>query len=93
MFSEITEILMVILFGVSWPFNVVKSYRARTTKGKSLTFLLLIEIGYICGIVSKLSAPSFKWYVLFFYIVNLLMVAVDIALYIRNSRLDAISSS
>lgn len=27
--SEIFEIFMVVSFGVSWPFNVIKSYRVR----------------------------------------------------------------
>ncbi|MBQ1207560.1 MAG: hypothetical protein IIX65_03440 [Lachnospiraceae bacterium] len=79
---------MVVSFGASWPFNVIKSYRARTTKGKSLQFLVLIFFGYICGIISKLTAESFKWYVLFFYVLNLIMVGVDLLLYIRNSKLD-----
>ena len=88
MFSEIMEILMILAFGISWPMNVIKSYRARTTKGKSLAFLLFIFVGYICGIIGKLTAPSFKWYVLFFYVLNLLMVGLDLLLYIRNYRLD-----
>jgi hypothetical protein len=86
--SELLEIFMVVSFGASWPFNVIKSYRARTTKGKSLQFLVLIFFGYICGIISKLTAESFKWYVLFFYVLNLIMVGVDLLLYIRNSKLD-----
>ena len=86
--SEIFEIIMVVSFGASWPFNVLKSYRARTTKGKSLLFLVLIFFGYICGIISKLSAESFKWYVLFFYVLNLIMVGMDMLLYIRNAKLD-----
>ena len=86
--SEIFEIIMVVSFGASWPFNVLKSYRARTTKGKSLLFLVLIFFGYICGIISKLTAESFKWYVLFFYVLNLIMVGVDLLLYIRNFKLD-----
>lgn len=34
--AEMLEIIMIVSFGVSWPINVVKSYRARTAKGKSL---------------------------------------------------------
>ena len=52
------------------------------------TFLLLIFSGYICGITGKLMAPTFKWYVLFFYVLNFLMVGADLALYVRNYRLD-----
>jgi hypothetical protein len=92
--SEILEIVMILSFGASWPMNVIKSYKARTTKGKSLGFLLLIFFGYIAGIASKLvndaymSSISSKWYVLFFYCLNLLMVGIDLLLYIRNKKLD-----
>ena len=85
---------MIVSFGASWPLNVIKSYRTRTTKGKSLAFLLLILFGYIAGITSKLVNPVYmasfasKWYVLFFYVLNFIMVSVDLALYIRNYRLD-----
>ena len=90
--SEILEIIMLICFGASWPFNVVKSYKARTTKGKSLTFLILVIVGYIAGIVSKFtSTVEPKWYVVFFYILNAVMVSVDLALYFRNKRIDKLS--
>ena len=86
--SEILEIIMIVSFGCSWPLNVIKSYKAGTTKGKSLAFLLLIFFGYICGIASKLLAPSFKWYVLFFYVLNFVMVGADLVMYYRNYQLD-----
>ena len=86
--SEISEIIMIVSFGASWPLNVLKSWRARTTKGKSLAFLCLIFFGYIAGIISKLTAESFKWYVLFFYVLNLVMVGADLCLYYRNYLLD-----
>lgn len=92
--SEILEIIMVVSFGASWPFNVVKSYRARTTKGKSLLFLLLIFFGYIAGIASKFLNEAYmasfaeKWYVVIFYILNLIMVGTDLVLYVRNRAFD-----
>ena len=86
--SEILEIIMVVSFGISWPLNVIKSYQARSTKGKSLWFLVLIFFGYICGIASKLTADSYKWYVLFFYVLNFVMVGIDLLLYWRNYRLE-----
>lgn len=88
MLAELFEIIMIVCFGLSWPMNVIKSYRARTTTGKSLPFLLLIFTGYIFGITAKLIAPSFKWYVLFFYVLNLVMVGADLLLYWRNYKLD-----
>ena len=92
--AEILEIIMVVSFGASWPLNVMKSYRARTTKGKSLGFLCLIFFGYIAGIISKLVNDAYmanfasKWYVLFFYCLNFIMVAIDLGLYVRNYQLD-----
>ncbi len=85
---ELMEVCMIIAFGCSWPINVIKSYKVRTTKGKSLAFLLLIFGGYICGITGKLLSPGYKWYVLFFYVLNFIMVGVDLLLYVRNYRLD-----
>ena len=92
--AEILEITMIVSFGISWPANVLKSYRARTTKGKSLMFLCLIFFGYIAGIVSKLVNEAYmasfasKWYVLIFYVLNLIMVGADLCLYYRNYLLD-----
>ena len=92
--SELLEVTMILSFGASWPLNVIKSYKSRTTKGKSLAFLCLIFFGYIAGIASKLLNPTYmaafasKWYVLSFYILNLLMVGLDLCLYLRNYRLD-----
>lgn len=92
--SEILEIIMIISFGISWPVNVYKSFKAKTTKGKSLLFLLMIFIGYIAGILSKLLNESYmksfnnNWYVLIFYFINTTMVLIDLLLYIRNSKID-----
>ena len=87
---EFLEILMIVSFGASWPLNVIKSFQSRTAKGKSLAFLLLIFFGYIAGIASKLTSGAYmeKWYVLFFYVLNLLMVGADLVLYFRNRRID-----
>ena len=93
--SEILEVIMIVSFGASWPMNVMKSWKARTTKGKSLAFLCLILFGYIAGITGKFLNPAYmaaiseKWYVLFFYVLNFVMVATDLILYFRNKRLDA----
>ena len=92
--SEFLEIVMILSFGASWPFNVVKSYRARTAKGKSPVFLALILIGYVAGIAVKLMSETYmaefstKWYVLIFYVLNFVMVAIDLGIYVRNRRLD-----
>ncbi len=78
---EILEIAMLVLFGCSWPNNIIKSLSTKSTKGKSLLFMILIDLGYICGILAKLLAPTFKWYVLAVYILNFVMVSTDLVLY------------
>lgn len=97
--SEMLEIVMIVSFGASWPLNVIKSYKARTAKGKSLAFLCLIFFGYIAGITSKFMNEAYmasfrqKWYVLFFYFLNLIMVGIDLILYFRNKHLDKLASN
>ncbi|MBR2929951.1 MAG: hypothetical protein IKC32_01860 [Clostridia bacterium] len=92
--AEIFEIIMVLCFGASWPMNIMRSYRARTAKGKSLAFLVMIEIGYVAGIISKFVNEAYmadfgsKWYVLVFYCINFVMVGIDMILYFRNVMLD-----
>ena len=95
--AEILEIIMIVSFGLSWPANVMKSWKARSAKGKSVTFLCLILFGYVAGIASKFMNESYmdefasKWYVLIFYCINLVMVSVDIVLYFRNRAIDKAS--
>ena len=97
--AEFFEIVMIVSFGASWPMNVMKSYKARSAKGKSLSFLCLIFFGYIAGIISKfineayMASFSTKWYVLVFYFINLTMVGADICLYIRNRKLDKLAEA
>lgn len=92
--SEILEIIMVLSFGASWPLNLWKNYHSRTAQGKSLGFLLLIFFGYVAGIASKLVSAGYmaefaqKWYVLFFYCLNLMMVGANIGIHLRNAHLD-----
>ena len=85
--SQIFEALMVICFGISWPISIWKSFNARTAKGKSIIFMCFIVIGYAFGIVSKLASGNIT-YVFVFYVLNFVMVAIDIALYFRNSAID-----
>ena len=93
--AEILEVVMIVSFGASWPMNVMKSWKARTTKGKSLAFLCLILFGYAAGITGKFLNPVYmaefakKWYVLFFYFLNFIMVSMDLIIYFRNKKLDA----
>lgn len=90
--SQFFETLMVICFGISWPTSILKSYTAKTAKGKSPLFLSFIMVGYLCGIISKIAAYKIT-YVFIFYVINLLMVSIDFGLYFRNKKLDARSKA
>lgn len=89
--SEIFEVIMVIFFGVSWPLSIIKSYKSRTAKGKSVIFIIFIIIGYLSGITSKIVGNKIN-YVLIFYCINLIAVSIDLFLFIRNRKLDAINN-
>lgn len=89
--TELLEAIMVICFGISWPVSIMKSVKSRTAKGKSLFFLLMVWIGYVDGVIWKFIEFSktgvFK-YPSYFYIINLIMISIDICLYFRNRKLD-----
>lgn len=88
--EQIFEVLMIICFGVSWPFNIAKSWKAKTAKGKSLLFEVCILLGYICGIAGKFITGNVT-YVLVAYVINVVMVTVDILLTLRNMALDKLA--
>ena len=80
------EIGMLVCFGAAWPLNIYKSFKSRTAAGRSILFQWAILAGYISGIIHKLLYS--RDVVLYLYILNFVMVAVDTALYFRNKRLD-----
>jgi len=83
---SIFEAMMLICFGAAWPSSIYKSYVSRTSKGKSLIFLVIVLAGYVSGILNKVYYNYDA--VIYLYIVNALLVIIDIALYFRNVRLD-----
>ena len=85
--GSILETVMLVCFGFSWPLNVMKAYKAKTAKGTSLPFILLIVTGYIAGITAKVITDQIN-YVLIAYIVNLSIVSLNIVIYFRNVSLD-----
>ena len=90
--ADIFELLMIVCFGISWPLNIYKAWKARTTKGSSVQFYFLILVGYLFGITSKVlklrSGVSTPGYVWFFYILNSVIVTAGIVVWFRNRRLD-----
>ncbi len=85
MHLSIFEALMLLCFGISWPFSLWKSWKSRQNGSKSLVFLVLVFVGYLAGITNKiLNHPD---WVLTLYILNALMVAADLILFFRNRAL------
>ena len=90
--TELLEAVMVICFGLSWPGSILKSWKSRSNKGKSLFFLCMIAFGYMAGISWK--AIEYRHtgvirYPTVFYVINLVMILCDIAIYFRNRRIEA----
>ena len=97
--TDLLETLMILCFGIAWPLSIYKSYTSRTSKGKSLQFEFFIWIGYIFGITRKFlqlqaaagAALGFLFYLSwFFYALNFLEISIDMVLYFRNKKLDAL---
>ena len=91
------EALTIFCFGLSWPISIRKSLISKTAKGKSLFFEVFLLIGYAFGIIRKiiqvavLSESGFVFYLgFFFYVFNFVAISIDVALYFRNSKLDAL---
>lgn len=87
--AEICEVIMMISFGISWPISIFKSLTSKTAKGKSILFSYFIIFGYLCGLLGKFISGNIT-YVIFFYIINIVMVSIDAMLYYRNKKLDEI---
>ena len=97
--TNLLEALMILCFGLSWPISIRKSWISRTAKGKSLYFEVFIWIGYVFGIARKVilwmeagaAGTSLDWLFYlgwFFYILNIVEISIDMALYFRNVKLD-----
>lgn len=81
---SIFEAAMMLGFGLAWPFNIYKSVKSRSSQGKSLGFLLIIETAYLCGIIHKVLYS--RDIVLVLYALNFLMVMADLVLFFVNRR-------
>jgi len=90
--AELCVAIMLACFGASWPVNLYKSIKTRSTKGKSLLFLILIDLGYIVGITGKLIVWGTSWVsILAFcvYVFNFVFVTADFAMYFVNKARES----
>jgi hypothetical protein len=90
---EVLEALMLVCFGFSWPFSIARMVRTRSSQGKSLLFVSLVETGYMFGLASKLveAALAGTWPrpITLLYLALAIVVGIDLLLAVRYRRLAA----
>ncbi len=85
--ASLLETVMILCFGISWPLSIRRMWVSKSTGGKSILFSCFILIGYFCGIAAKILLKNYNL-AFIFYIINAVMVTVDILLWIRNYRYE-----
>lgn len=76
---------MMVCFGAAWPFAIYRSWTSRSVEGKSFVFLVIVQAGYLAGILHKVFYRLDG--VVALYVINLIMVSIDVMLYLRNKSL------
>ena len=85
MLSQILEFAMLFAFGCSWPFAIVRTYRAKRVDGKSPAFMIIVLVGYACGIAAHLVEGTKLW-LCWIYLVDMALVSTDLTLYFHYSK-------
>jgi hypothetical protein len=94
---NIFESIMLVCFGFAWPLSIYKSIVSKKTAGKSLLFLLVLQIGYVAGVLFKLTEYRDNLKInpnetisinLYLYILNFVMITIDELLFLRNRKLE-----
>ena len=86
MLAEALEFAMLFAFGFSWPFAIARTCRAKRVDGKSPLFMIIVLVGYACGIAAHLVEGTKLWLVAV-YLVDMALVATDLTLYFHYRRL------
>ncbi|MCX6712383.1 MAG: hypothetical protein NT041_01675 [Candidatus Vogelbacteria bacterium] len=76
------EAIMLLCFGLAWPFSIYHTWKTQVNDGKSVLFLWVIFGGYLSGIIHK-TYFSYDW-IIWLYLINAVMVFIDIGLFYRN---------
>jgi hypothetical protein len=85
MAAGVLEFAMLFAFGFSWPFAIARTYRAKRVDGKSPYFMIIVLVGYACGIAAHLVEWSKLW-LCWVYLVDMALVSTDLTLYFVYSR-------
>jgi hypothetical protein len=84
--KTIFELVMLVCFGISWPFAIARTLKTKNVKGLSNTFYFSVIAGYISGILHKILYNMD--YVIYFYALNAIMVAFQIVLVFYYRRME-----
>lgn len=85
MLAAFLEFAMLFAFGFSWPFAIMKTWRSKRVDGKSPAFMIIVLVGYACGIAAHLVEGTKLW-LCFVYLIDMALVSTDLALYFHFSR-------
>ena len=85
--NDFLEAMMLICFGLSWPISLIKNIKSHSAKNMSFRFTVLIILGYLAGISAKLMSGTMN-YVLIIYIINLVVVCMNLVVYFVNKSYD-----
>ncbi len=92
MLAELLEFGMLFAFGFSWPFAIARTYRAKRVDGKSPAFMVIVLIGYLCGIGAHLVEGTKLWLCLV-YLLDMALVSTDLILYFHYRKLQNLPSA
>ena len=86
MLAEILEFAMLFAFGFSWPFAILRTYRAKRVDGKSPQFMFIVIFGYCCGIAAHVVKDAAWTWLCWVYLLDILLVSTDLTLYFHYAR-------
>ena len=78
------EAIMLICFGVAWPFSISRMLKTKRSFGKSEPFISIVLIGYIAGLLYQWFGD--RDFVIYLYVLNTLLVSVDLFLTIKYRK-------
>lgn len=84
------EASMLVCFGASWPFSLVKTMKTREVGGKSKRFYSLILLGYLCGMVHKVLHNLD--FVFWLYFLNFVLVLAELVMIFVFSKKNEVKN-
>jgi hypothetical protein len=75
------EAVMLLCFGMAWPFSIYRTWKTKTSTGKSMFFLCIVLVGYVFGIFFKIYGKLDE--VIYLYILNSTLIMMDMVLTLK----------